>query len=299
MFAPPPVALFTIPFIYNIIFHHPALLRLIHRRDKVIKRYRPSTFRVRTQFATVAPSEGVDDSGSEDSSEHSSDEDDSGSDGSDGSDDDSGSESEDGDDDDDEEDEDDDEEDDDDDDEDGEEEEDGVDAEEADADGKRKGSAGLASAPKRVRTGEGEGAGAGAGAGAGTEAAAGAGGPGASSSLLLPAPVLRPSGPIVSSTDGVDVYDAATGDLKKCRALESSLWELTVLQTHHNPVVSALASMFSGKMVKQRRAVDVRGVPPLCCVFVCLFVGGCAQSPSHSLFPSRKLLLICVWKLCG
>jgi hypothetical protein len=43
MFAPPPVALFTIPFIYNIIFHHPALLRLIQRRDKVIVRYKPSS----------------------------------------------------------------------------------------------------------------------------------------------------------------------------------------------------------------------------------------------------------------
>ncbi len=67
---------------------------------------------------------------------------------------------------------------------------------------------------------DGEARAAAAAAGAAAESAGGAGG------SELPAAA------------GVDVYDDAEPDPAKCRALESSLWELTALRAHYDPLVT-------------------------------------------------------------
>ena len=260
MFAPPPVALFTIPFIYNIIYQHPALLRLIHRRDKAVQRFKGVAYRRRMQPPQVDDHDGEEGSsaahGRGDSAGGSEDEDANDEDGDDGGDDDDGGDSEvsgsdsfsgdsdantddelqfsdDG---------------------------EGDDSDEEEHDEADGGSAeDPASDQERVRAGS-------AVAGRASKklkaAAADVSAPVAAPALAPPS-VVRPSPgqPLVPVTDGVDVFDAATNDPKACRALESSLWELTALQQHHNPVVASLAAMFSSKLTKQRRAIDVRGTP--------------------------------------
>ena len=180
----PPVALFTIPFIYNILMQHTALLKMIHRKDKHLVRYRP-VIRVRdgsdlVPIATFDAAEeavegddidvddkGIlpppvlgDEPGDADSDDNSDDDDD-----------------------------------------------------------------GAAKMPALKPS---------------------SGGKVASKKV---------DGPVNEA--GIDPFDAVTNDLSKCRATDSSLWELTVLMCHHNPTVSSLARVFSTKFNVQRKPVEV------------------------------------------
>lgn len=47
-----------------------------------------------------------------------------------------------------------------------------------------------------------------------------------------------PSAVSATRTAGEDVYDEAEPDLERCRALESSLWEVAALKGHYDPEVS-------------------------------------------------------------
>lgn len=62
---------------------------------------------------------------------------------------------------------------------------------------------------------------------------------------------------ITTSSEGVDPFDAYTNDLTKCNAIDSSLWELTVLMQHHNPTIATLGKAFSSKP-SGRKTVEVR-----------------------------------------
>lgn len=89
--------------------------------------------------------------------------------------------------------------------------------------------------------------------------------------LASDAPVNPAAAPAASSsTEGVDPFDAVTLDMSQCRALESSLWELTVLACHYNPTISSLARVFSLKWTAQRKPVEVRSPALLCVACVCV-----------------------------
>lgn len=51
----------------------------------------------------------------------------------------------------------------------------------------------------------------------------------------------------------VDPYNFDEPDPAKCRALESSLWELHALGNHYSPTVATLAKLFSGGELRRQR----------------------------------------------
>lgn len=106
---------------------------------------------------------------------------------------------------------------------------------------------------------------------------------------IAPAVTARPKEAAPHQQLGVDPFDETMLDMSKCGALDSSLWELTVLACHYNPTISTLARVFSTKWAQQRKPVEVcrqniwprfvlvsmslvtHGGDTLCILFCCLF----------------------------
>lgn len=80
---------------------------------------------------------------------------------------------------------------------------------------------------------------------------------------------------------GEDPFVQNEGDMAKCRAMESSLWELNSLTSHYHPDVAELAGVFSQKFLDAHTPVCISRSVSTSLVCVCLRVGG------HACF--------CVW----
>lgn len=62
---------------------------------------------------------------------------------------------------------------------------------------------------------------------------------------------------------GLDVYDPSEPDLERCRALESSLWEVAALRTHYDPEVAAFTAVLDKDLSDKRRTAEVDMQPIL------------------------------------
>lgn len=60
----------------------------------------------------------------------------------------------------------------------------------------------------------------------------------------------------IEEVEGYDPFDDMQEDPAQSHALDSSLWELTALQTHNSPVISKLAKIFEGSFTKQHATVS-------------------------------------------
>jgi len=69
----------------------------------------------------------------------------------------------------------------------------------------------------------------------------------------------EPRGPTdVAAAKEADLYDMDEPDPEKCRALDSSLWELASLRRHYCPEVSRLADIFGQKIDAQSKALPTQ-----------------------------------------
>jgi U3 small nucleolar RNA-associated protein 19 len=62
-------------------------------------------------------------------------------------------------------------------------------------------------------------------------------------------------------TSGSDPYLPDEADPAKCRALESSLWELDTLRSHYSPSVSRFVAVLDRDLTDKRKTLDVELAP--------------------------------------